>query len=542
MKTSILWLTLTGVSLAALAADVSGTWKSEFDSQIGLQKYTFTFRQTGTNLTGKANSEIGDRKHEADLKEGKVTGDTVSFVEMLNFQDNEVRITYKGTVLTNEIKFTREVGEFATEEIVAQRTAVAAAGLASEVGGTWKAEFDTRRGLQRYTFVLQQNGTNVTGTASVDTDDGKREADLKEGKLDSGTVSFVEMLNIQDNAIRVEFTGKVSGDQIKFTRQVGEFGSSEATAKRDAVAAPAAAPDTNRPALGPGGRRGGRGGFGGPITLGPDDKPAFPEPPAGFNVRRAEVPRGEVTAVQYASKSLGTQRQVRVYTPPGYSSAKKYPVLYLLHGIGGNDREWIQACRADIVIDNLLADGKIQPMILVFPNGNASVTADAVGAFPGEGAGAPRGGPGGFDGWGKPFEDDLLKDIIPFIEAKYSVIADREHRALAGLSMGGGQTLNIGLAHPETFAYVGGFSSAPNTREVGGMSSDKLLPDPDAAKKLKLLWVACGNKDGLIRVSQGVHKMLKEQGVAHIWHVDSHAHDPTEWANNLHLFAQHLFQ
>ena len=547
MKVSTILMALATLPLSLFAADVTGTWKTEFDSQIGQQKYTFTFKQDGTNLTGKANSEVDDRKREAELKEGKVDGDAISFVELLTIQDNEVRITYTGKLATdNEIKFHREVGEFGTEDIVAKRdggtAAAPAAEVATEVTGTWKADFDTRRGLQKYTFTLKQDGTNVTGKASVDTDDGKRESDLKEGKVDGGTVSFVEMLSIQDNDVRVVFTGKLSGNEIKFTRQVGDFGSSEATAKRDAVAAPAQQPDTNRPAAGPGARRGGRGGFGGPIELGPDDKPAFPEPPAGFNVRRADIPHGEIKAVQYDSKSLGTHRQVRVYTPPGYSADKKYPVLYLLHGIGGNDQEWVQACHADIVIDNLLADGKIQPMIMVFPNGNASVSAAAVGEFPGEGAGAPRGGPGGFDGWGKPFEDDLLKDIIPLIESKYSVLADREHRALAGLSMGGGQTLNIGLVHPETFAYVGGFSSAPNTREFGGMSADKLLPDPETAKKLKLLWVAGGNKDGLIRVSQGVHKMLKEQGVAHVWNVDSHAHDNTEWASNLYLFSQHIFQ
>ena len=122
------------------------------------------------------------------------------------------------------------------------------------------------------------------------------------------------------------------------------------------------------------------GGFGGPIELGPDDKPAFADPPAGFNEKRDDVPHGELTAVQYDSKSLGTRRQMRVYTPPGYSADRKYPVLYLLHGIGGNDREWTRACHADNVIDNLLADGKIQPMIVVFPNGNSSVTADAAGA------------------------------------------------------------------------------------------------------------------------------------------------------------------
>jgi enterochelin esterase-like enzyme len=317
------------------------------------------------------------------------------------------------------------------------------------------------------------------------------------------------------------------------------------------AAAPQAPPGPGAPAQQGAGRGGLRGGFGGPIELGPDDKPAFPDPPAGFDVRRDNVPHGEITAVQYDSKSLGTRRQMRVYTPPGYSAGHKYPVLILLHGIGGNDREWIQACHADNVIDNLLAERKIQPMIVVFPNGNSSVTAEAAGEFAGEGMGARggagpgRGGPGGgrgpgfgFESWGTPFENDLLKDIIPYVESHYSVYTDREHRALAGLSMGGGQTLNIGLSHIETFDWIGGFSSAPNTKPPA-----EVVPDPAAAReKLKLLWLACGNKDGLIRISQGVHAYLKEKGVPHVWHVDSNAHDNIEWANNLYLFSQHIFR
>jgi len=310
------------------------------------------------------------------------------------------------------------------------------------------------------------------------------------------------------------------------------------------------------------GRGAGRGGFGGPIELGPDDKPAFPDPPAGFNVKREDVPHGELTAVPYDSKSLGTHRQMRVYMPPGYSANLKYPVLILLHGIGGNDREWTKACHADNILDNLLAEGKIQPMVVVFPNGNSSVTADALAEFPGEGrgargaqpsqgAGAPPGagvgaargagggrGPGGFESWDMPFENDLLHDIIPYIESHYSVYTDRQHRALAGLSMGGGQTLNIGLSHIETFAWLGGFSSAPNTKQP----PSALLPDPAAARQLKLLWLGCGNRDGLIRISQGVHNYLKENGVPHIWHVDGNAHDNTEWDNNLYLFSQRIFK
>jgi len=232
-----------------------------------------------------------------------------------------------------------------------------------------------------------------------------------------------------------------------------------------------------------------------------------------------------LTTVQYDSRTLGTRRQMLVYTPPAYSTDRKYPVLYLLHGIGGNEREWQRTCHADNVIDNMLADGKIQPMIVVLPNGNASVTVDAPLGTSGVGMGA-----GNFDSWGNPFENDLIKDIVPYIESHYSVYADREHRALAGLSMGGGQSLNIGMYNIDTFAYVGGFSSAPNTNQFGGMYPDvEFLPDPQAAKeKLKLLWIACGNKDGLIRVSQGVHNYLKEKGVPHVWHVDSNAHDGTE--------------
>ncbi|HEY5913837.1 MAG TPA: alpha/beta hydrolase-fold protein [Verrucomicrobiae bacterium] len=294
-------------------------------------------------------------------------------------------------------------------------------------------------------------------------------------------------------------------------------------------------------AANPNGRPGARrGGFGGPIELGPDDKPAFPEPPTGFNVRRDNVPHGEVKAIEYDSRTLGTRRQLRVYTPPGYSTDRKYPVLYLLHGLNSNNGQWLGGCRAANVIDNLLADGKTEPMIMVFPSCDANVTATNAEATTRIEPGGRR---GNFEGYGAPFENDLLKDIIPFIESHVSVYADSEHRALAGLSMGGGQTLNIGLAHPETFAYLGGFSSAPNTREVGGMSSDsKLLPDPEAAKKLKLIWIACGNRDVLIRVSQGVHRVLKENSVAHVWNVDSHAHDDPEWSSNLYLFAQGLFK
>ena len=262
-----------------------------------------------------------------------------------------------------------------------------------------------------------------------------------------------------------------------------------------------------------------------PIVLNPDDVPAFPDPPSDIAAEK-DVPHGRLEMVSYDSKSVGATRKMQVYTPPGYSAEKKYPVLYLLHGIGGDETEWQRFARPNVLFDNLLAEGKTTPMIVVMPNGRAQKNDRAVGnVF----ASAPA---------FAAFEQDLLKDVIPTIESRYSVKADREHRALAGLSMGGGQSLNFGLAHLDTFAWIGGFSSAPNTKPAA-----ELVPDPASAKnQLKLLWVACGNKDNLIRISQGVHAYLKEKGVPHVWHVDGHAHDPTEWRNNLYLFAQRIFR
>jgi len=251
----------------------------------------------------------------------------------------------------------------------------------------------------------------------------------------------------------------------------------------------------------------------------------------GFNVTRDNIPHGEVTVVQYDSKALGTRRQMRVYTPPGYSSSRKYPVLILLHGAGGSDREWTRSCRADTIIDNLLADRKIQPMIMVFPAGNASVTADL-------GDNTRAADIGGSDGWGRPFENDLLKDIIPYIESHYSIYKDSEHRALAGLSMGGGQSLNIGLSHLDLFAWIGGFSSAGNTNSPAELFRDAAT----LKKKVKLLWLGCGNKDGLLELSSELDGYLKAKGVPHVFHVDGYAHNRIEWSNNLYFFAQEIFK
>ena len=271
-----------------------------------------------------------------------------------------------------------------------------------------------------------------------------------------------------------------------------------------------------------------RNAFAQPIVLAADDVRAFPEAPAGFKTPHPELPQGRVELLEYDSAVTGTRRRAKVYLPPGYSSEKKYPVLYLLHGIGGDENEWLGCAFPNVILDNLLADGKATPMIIVLPNGRALADDRAIGNpfTPEKAAGFAK------------FERDLLDHLIPAVEAKYSTYKDREHRALAGLSMGGGQTLNFGLTHLDTFAWIGAFSAAPNTKEPA-----ELIPDPAALrKKAKLLYLSCGNKDGLINFSQGMHRFLKEHDIPHVWNVDDHGHDPETWASNLYYFAQRIFR
>jgi enterochelin esterase-like enzyme len=274
------------------------------------------------------------------------------------------------------------------------------------------------------------------------------------------------------------------------------------------------------------------GGLTGPALAQPgggktDDKTEkFPAPPRGFDARRDGIDRGKLETVEYDSKTVGVKRKAQVYTPPGYSGEQKYPVLYLLHGIGGDENEWTRSGAANVILDNLYADKKLVPMIVVLPNGRASKDLTARSPFNQQGPAFAA------------FEKDLLDDLIPYIEKTYSVKADREARALGGLSMGGGQSLNFGLSHLEAFAWVGGFSSAPNTKPAGG-----LLKDPDdAAKKLKLLWVSCGDRDNLMRISRGFHDVLEEKKVPHVWQVHSGGHDFTVWKADLYHFASLLFR
>ncbi len=392
--------------------------------------------------------------------------------------------------------------------------------VAESAAGSWNAEFDTRIGRQKYTYTIKQEGDKFTGTAVAELQGRTREIELKDVKVEGDNISFVEMLNMGGNEIRITYTGSMTAGELKLTRAVGDIAKEDIVAKKGEPAVKMKAGATA------GNPERGRGRSGGPIVLNEDDKPAFPDPPEGFDKERSGIPHGKVDVVEYDSKSVGTKRKALVYTPPGYSDKEKYPVLYLLHGIGGDEREWQRGGRPEIILDNLIADQKAVAMIIVMPNGRASKD--------------DRPGPNAMQtapAFGE-FDKDLLGSLIPFIESKYSVKTGRESRALAGLSMGGGQSLNFGLGNLDTFAWVGGFSSAPNTKPAA-----ELVPDPDkAAKQLKLLWLSCGNKDGLIRISQGVHAYLKEKKVPHTWHVDGHNHDFNHWKKALYQFSQMIFK
>ncbi len=251
--------------------------------------------------------------------------------------------------------------------------------------------------------------------------------------------------------------------------------------------------------------------------------------PKDFDVVKNDIQHGKVDSIVYDSKTVGIKRKATIYLPPGYSKSTKYPVLYLLHGIGGDEYEWLRdGGNPNVILDNLYALRKIQPMIVVMPNGRAIkddrrggniMAADKVQGF-------------------ANFEKDLLNDLIPFIQKKFNVHTDADNRAIAGLSMGGGQSLNFGMGNLDVFHWVGGFSSAPNTKQPQQMLSN---PE-DAKKKLKLLWISCGASDGLINNSERTHNYMVEHGVPHVYYIEPGVHDFKVWKNGLYMMSQLLFK
>jgi enterochelin esterase family protein len=251
------------------------------------------------------------------------------------------------------------------------------------------------------------------------------------------------------------------------------------------------------------------------------------------------VPHGVIRIHYYESKSLdGVRRRFHVYTPPGYDDAKnagtKYPVLYLLHGSGDDDSGWTNVGRANAIFDNLIADGKMKPTVVVMPYGHTPRNP------------APTGGGGARpsnEDRIRPFENDLLHDVMPRVESTYRVYTDQPHRAIAGLSMGGAQSLRVGLGHLDLFAYVCPMSAGRVRNEEFARYAPELTEHPDQANaKLKLLWISCGEKDALLKPNQDNDKWFTEHGIKHEFHVTPGIHTWLVWRRNLVDISQRLFR
>lgn len=264
-----------------------------------------------------------------------------------------------------------------------------------------------------------------------------------------------------------------------------------------------------------------------------------------------DVPHGAVGSVFYYSAVLKTTRRMHIYTPPGYEAgSQKYPVFYLLHGAQDTDDAWTSVGRAGFILDNLLADKKIRPMIVVMPAGHQP-------GQTGMGGGAARSGDASAV---NPFTSEFMTDILPYVEKNYRTIPDRAHRAIAGLSMGGAQTLDIAFRHLRMFAYVGVLSSGATLGggrrgPTGpGAGATPAPPPPDwesihkadldnaALKKgLKLIWLSTGVDDGLIANTRSTVELLKKHGFEPVFKESPGAHSWFNWRNYLIEFAPQLF-
>jgi enterochelin esterase-like enzyme len=251
-----------------------------------------------------------------------------------------------------------------------------------------------------------------------------------------------------------------------------------------------------------------------------------PDPALDFYARQ-EVPHGDVRIVTYDSRVSAGPRRVFVYTPPGYDDdpERRYPALYLQHGAGESERAWTEQGKAHLILDNLIAAGRAVPMLVVMENGYAN--------RPGEPS--RRGQP-------DRFAELVVSELVPLVDRKFRTLADREQRAIAGLSMGGGQAMRTGLANLDLFASIGTFSGA--IREFDPETSfGGALGDADAAnRRLRLLWIGCGSKDSLIEPARGLHEKLTGHDVKHVWFEGPGSHEWQVWRKHLHDFAPRLFQ
>ena len=266
-----------------------------------------------------------------------------------------------------------------------------------------------------------------------------------------------------------------------------------------------------------------------------------------------DVPHGEVREAWYFSKVTGTWRHALVYTPPNYEAQTsiRYPVLYLQHGGGEDETGWTRQGHANFILDNLIAAGNCRPMIIVMAYGYARRAGQAAPDLTGKGFGSPEMMKAMQD-MAAAFEDDLTQALIPYIDSNFRTLADREHRAMAGLSMGGMQTFQVTLNHLDLFSYIGGFSGAAGPLVLGNQKLDPktayngVFADPAAfAKKVHLLWIGVGTEEpermrtGL----QRLHTSLQEANIQHIFYESPGTdHEWQTWRRDLKDFAPRLFQ
>ena len=262
----------------------------------------------------------------------------------------------------------------------------------------------------------------------------------------------------------------------------------------------------------------------------PGDAPSF------YDVQ--DVPHGEIRTLLYKSRSNAVTRELTVYIPPGYEEARnrRYPVLYLLHGFANDHHSWHRYGRANDILDNLLAQKKIEPFLVVMPLGYGGAQIN------GDGTGIPPKGAGTFGGDAALYERDLLEDIIPMIDSKYRTIADRKHRAIVGFSMGGGQAGRFGLRHLETFSQVGimsaGMAGGPDTEPLATLAANK----EKANKQIDLLWMACGKDDTAMKGAKTLHHALEQAGIEHTFLETEGAHHWRVWRRYLRDLAPLLFK
>jgi enterochelin esterase family protein len=253
--------------------------------------------------------------------------------------------------------------------------------------------------------------------------------------------------------------------------------------------------------------------------------------PGGFADAR-DVPHGSVGTVYYKSAGQNTTRRMRVYTPPGYERGgkQKYPVLYLLHGNGDSDEGWVGLGRANFILDNLIAEGKARPMIVVMPDNQLRYF-----------AGMPA-SPGPSAGFHDFFPEELLNSIFPTIESNYRVIPDRRHRALAGLSMGGNQTLSIAFEHPELFDSIGIMSAGWSASRLAGKEEATFAKYKASGKKFKVVWAGVGDKDIGLADNHTMIAEMKKLGIEPIAYESPGFHAWNIWRDHLNRFAPLLFQ